>query len=126
MSDFWRARARSFKPAFAGWWQVLRSQPNTWLHAAITAAVFLLSWWLELPRPDWVAILITTMVVWTAEFFNTALEAAVDLASPEAHPLAKVAKDVGAAAVLIAAIGAVLVGLLVLGPPLWARLNSLL
>ena len=105
---------------------MLRSQPNTWLHAAITAAVFLLGWWLELPRPDWVAILITTMVVWTAEFFNTALEAAVDLASPEEHPLAKVAKDVGAAAVLIAAIGAVLVGLLVLGPPLWARLNSLL
>jgi len=62
-------------------------------------------------------------IVWIAEFINTALEAVVDLASPAHHPLAKVGKDVGAAAVLIAALAAVLIGLLILGPPLWARVN---
>jgi diacylglycerol kinase len=61
-------------------------------------------------------------LVWMAEFVNSALEATVDLASPEAHPLAKVGKDVGAAAVLIAALAAAAIGVLVLGPPLAARL----
>jgi diacylglycerol kinase len=57
-----------------------------------------------------------------AEFMNTALEAIVDMTMPEIHPLAKVAKDVGAAAVLVGACAAVLVGILILGPPLWQRL----
>ncbi len=57
-------------------------------------------------------------MVWTAEFLNTALEVVVDLAAPQQHPLAKVGKDVGAAAVLIAAVAAVIIGLLVMGPPL--------
>lgn len=63
-------------------------------------------------------------MVWTAEFINTSLEAVVDLASPQQHPLAKTGKDVGAAAVLISALTAVLVGLLLLGPPLWERLMA--
>jgi diacylglycerol kinase len=70
-------------------------------------------------------MVLTIAMVFTAEFINTAIEAVVDLASPVHHPLAKVGKDVGAGAVLIAAIAAVLVGLLILGPPLWARLVSL-
>jgi diacylglycerol kinase len=61
------------------------------------------------------------MAVWMAEFMNTALEAVVDMVMPDLHPLAKVAKDIAAAAVLVGAIGAVLIGLLILGPPLWAR-----
>jgi len=67
-------------------------------------------------------LLLTIGLVWTAEFLNTALEAVVDLASPQQHPLARIGKDVGAAAVLIAALIAVLTGLLILGPPLWMRL----
>ena len=61
-------------------------------------------------------------LVFVAEAFNTALEAVADLASPEHHPLAKVAKDVGAGGVTLAAIAAVIAGLLILGPPLWTRL----
>jgi diacylglycerol kinase len=57
-----------------------------------------------------------------AEFMNTAVEAVVDMVTPDHHPLAKVAKDVSAAAVLVGACGAVVVGLLILGPPLWAKL----
>jgi len=63
-------------------------------------------------------------MVWTAEFLNTALEAVVDLASPQQHDLARVGKDVGAASVLIAALSAALIGFLILGPPLWERLQA--
>jgi diacylglycerol kinase len=74
--------------------------------------------WLRIPARDWAILLLTFMVVWIGEFVNTAIEAVVDMTMPDPHPLAKVAKDVSAAAVLIAAAGAVLVGLLILGPPL--------
>ena len=103
---------------------MLRTQRNTWIHALISVAVFFVGLWLGLNRLEWTAIIIAGTLVWTAEFFNTAVEAIVDLVSPEQHPLAKVAKDVGAAAVLIAALAAVLIGLLVLGPPLWERLSD--
>ena len=72
---------------------------------------------------EWAIIFTTITMVWMAEFLSTALEAVVDLASPEQHPLAKVGKDVGAAAVLLSALAAVIIGFLVLGPPLWARLD---
>jgi diacylglycerol kinase len=74
---------------------------------------------------DWAVLLLTIALVWTAEFINSALEAVVDLASPQHHPLAKVGKDVGAAAVLIAALTSIIVGLLILGPPLWEKLQIL-
>ena len=71
---------------------------------------------------EWAALALTIGLVWMAECFNTALEAVVDLASPGLHPLAKISKDVGAAAVLVAAITSIVIGLLILGPALWARL----
>ncbi|MCJ7824753.1 MAG: diacylglycerol kinase family protein, partial [Anaerolineales bacterium] len=73
---------------------------------------------LRLSMQDWATLVLAIGLVWTAEFVNTALEAVVDLASPETHPLARVGKDVGAAAVLIAALVAALIGLFILGPPL--------
>ena len=84
-----------------------------------------ISIWLKLDTHDWALIIIAIAMVWTAEFINTALEAVVDLASPEQHELAQVGKDVGAAAVLIAAGSAALIGFLILGPPLWIRLSPL-
>ena len=122
---FFVSRAHSFKHAFHGWWFVIRTQRNAWIHAVITILVLLVAFWLRLPLRDWAALFLTIALVWTAEFINSALEAVVDLASPHQHPLAKVGKDVGAAAVLIAALAAILVGLLILGPPLWDKLNYL-
>lgn len=122
MRKFISSRFHSFCHAFRGWWHVLRTQRNAWIHAVIATVVFALSLWLRLEARDWAIIILTTAMVFTAEFLNTAIEAVVDLASPQKHPLAKVGKDVGAGAVLIAAIAAVLIGLLVLGPPLWARI----
>ena len=115
-------RAKSFQYAFEGWWYVLRTQHNAWIHAVITLAVAGVGLWLKLPLRDWAVLILTFMAVWMAEFMNTAIEAVVDMTMPDVHPLAKIAKDVAAAAVLVGALGAVLIGLLLLGPPLWARL----
>lgn len=101
---------------------MLSTQPNAWIHAIATVCVVALGAWLGLSNTEWAVLALTVGFVWTSEFINTALEAMVDLASPDVHPLAKVSKDVSAAAVLVSAIISVVVGLLVLGPPLWARL----
>lgn len=122
MLKFIRARIASFRHAFNGWWYVLRTQHNAWIHAIATSMVVMLGLWLQLPARDWAVLVLVIAMVWSAEFLNTSIEAVVDLASPVHHPLAKVGKDVGAAAVLIAAGAAVLVGLLVLGPPLWEKI----
>ena len=126
MRSFLISRANAFQYAFSGWWFVIRTQRNAWIHAIVSVAVVLLAAWLGLPARDWAVLVVAITIVWTAEFLNTALEAVVDLASPQQHYLAKVGKDVGAAAVLIAAGSSVLIGLLILGPPLWARLSLLL
>ena len=122
MKNFIITRIASFGHAFHGWWYVIRTQRNAWIHATITTLVILLGLWLQLPARDWAVLVLVIALVWSAEFFNTSIEAVVDLASPMHHPLAKVGKDVGAAAVLIAAGAAVLVGLLILGPPLWMKI----
>lgn len=116
----------SFGPAFAGWAHLLRTQPNAWVHAAITVAVVVLALWLRVGRVEWLALLLAIGLVWVTEFLNTALEAVVDLASPSQHQLAKIAKDVAAGGVVFAALIAVLVGLLVLWPPLSTQLATLL
>ncbi|HZD10575.1 MAG TPA: diacylglycerol kinase family protein [Candidatus Binatia bacterium] len=115
-------RIQSFRYAFSGWYYVLRVEPNARIHAAISVAVVAIGLWLRIERLEWAALILTMMIVWMAEFTNTAIEVVVDLAMPETHPLAKVAKDVAAATVLIGALGATVVGLLILGPPLWHRL----
>ncbi|MEJ2749067.1 MAG: diacylglycerol kinase family protein [Anaerolineae bacterium] len=117
------SRAKSFQYAFEGWWYVIRTQHNAWIHATISLMVLALGLWLRLPARDWAVIILAMMTVWMAEFMNTALEALVDMATEEFHPLAKTAKDVAAAAVLVGAAGAALVGLLIMGPPLLQKLG---
>jgi diacylglycerol kinase len=124
MISFITTRARSFRYAFSGWWFVIRTQKNAWIHALVSAVVIVVASWLRLEPRDWAVIVVAIAMVWTAEFLNTALEAVVDLASPEQHRLAQVGKDVGAAAVLIAASSAAVIGILILGPPLWTRLAN--
>ena len=123
MLSFLGSRANSFHNAFTGWWYVLRTQRNTWIHAIFSISAFLSAYWVKLETRDWALIILATALVWTAEFFNTALEAVIDLHSPEQHPLAKLGKDVGAAGVLISAGAAFLIGLLVLLPPIWEKLT---
>ena len=122
--EFFVSRGHSFAHAFNGLKYVLRTQRNAWIHATVSVFVIALAVGLRVSIRDWAVLFLTIATVWTAEFINTALEAVVDLASPGQHPLAKVGKDVGAAAVLLAALASILVGLLILGPPLWAKLQS--
>lgn len=126
IKEFLVSRIAAFGHAFRGWRYVLQTQQNIWIHSVIATVVVLLGLWLNLQLRDWAVLVLTIAMVFTAEFINTAIEAVVDLASPQKHPLAKVGKDVGAAAVLVASLAAVLVGLLILGPPLWMKLGSLL
>lgn len=116
------SRIRSFGYAFEGWWYVLKTQHNAWIHAVVTVIITAVGLWLKIPQRDWAVLVLTFMAVWMAEFMNTAIEAVVDMNTRDHHPLAKVAKDVAAAAVLVGACGAVLIGLLILGPPLWVKL----
>ena len=122
---FITSRIAAFGHAFRGWWYVLQTQQNAWIHSFFASVVVVVCLWLRIPPHDWAVIVLTIAMVFTAEFINTAIEAVVDLASPVHHPLAKVGKDVGAGAVLVAALAGVVIGLLILGPPLWAKLLSL-
>ncbi len=120
---FLLSRFRSFKPAIEGWWFVLRSQQNTWVHTVISILAIGLSFWLKISTIEWAIILLTMAVVWLTEFLNTAIEVVVNMVSPEPHPLAKAAKDISAAAVLIAALAALAIGLLIFLPPLIEHFN---
>jgi diacylglycerol kinase len=122
IKKFIYSRLIAFGHAFRGWGHVLKTQHNAWIHSVVATVVIVLGLWLGLPPRDWAVLVQAIAMVFTAEFINTSIEAVVDLASPVHHPLAKVGKDVGAAAVLVAALSAILIGLLILGPPLWMRL----
>jgi diacylglycerol kinase len=126
MKAFILSRIQSIQHALHGWWYVLRTQHNAWIHAFVSAFVFIMGLWLKLPARDWAVLILTIAMVFTAEFINTSIEAVVDLATRERHPLAKAGKDVGAAAVLIAALAAVLVGLLIMGPPFLKKITMLM
>lgn len=92
----------------------------------VAAIVIALGVWLQLDSLRWSILAVMIGAVLVGETINTAVEALVDLLSPQFHERAKVAKDVSAGAVLILGLTAVVVGLLILGPPLWLRLQGLL
>ena len=125
IKEFITSRIAAFGHAFHGWGYVLKTQHNAWIHSVVAFAVIAMGLWLGLPPRDWAVLVLAIAMVFTAEFINTSIEAVVDLASPVHHPLAKVGKDVGAGAVLISALAAILIGLLILGPPLWLKLVAL-
>jgi diacylglycerol kinase (ATP) len=113
-------RLRSVRWAWRGIRVMLASQHNAWLHAAASLVVVTAGLVLGLSVAEWCWIVLAAMAVWTAEALNTAIEFLTDVASPQFHPTAGKAKDVAAGAVLLTAIGAVIIGALVFGPHLAA------
>ena len=109
-------RLRSFKYALHGIRIVITSQQNAWIHAVITILVCITGILLGINRSEWFWIILAIITVWTAEALNTAFEFLADVASPDFHPLVAKAKDVAAGAVLIAAIGSSIIGLLIFLP----------
>ncbi len=106
----------SFRYAARGVALMLRSRRNRWL--GVLAALFITGagFGFGISRVEWCLVVLAYAAVWTAEAFNTALEILADKFTPEFHPLIRDAKDAAAGAVLIAAVGAVMIGLLVFGP----------
>ena len=107
---------RSFVYALQGLVFMLRSQPNAWVHLLATLGVCAAGLYLGLSRGEWLWICVAIVMVWSAEALNTALEQLADALHPERHPGIGRAKDLAAGAVLIAASGAAVIGVMVFWP----------
>ena len=112
---------RSFGFALEGVSYLIRTQRSAQIELVIGVMVIALAAWLGITALEWAVLVLAMVLVLALEALNTAIELAVTLASPGRHPLAKAAKDVAAAAVLVAAVGAAVVGLIIL----WPRLTML-
>lgn len=115
---------RSFRFAAAGIADLFRTQPNAQIHLAAAGLAITAGFYFSVSRMEWVAISICIALVISLEATNTAVEYLTDLVSPDFHPLAGKAKDAAAAAVLIAALGAVVVGCIVFFPRIWALFHG--
>ena len=113
----------SFRYAAAGIYFCLRTQRNMRIHVVAGFAAMGLGILLRVPLFHLAIVAVVSSLVVTMEMLNTSIEAAVDLYTHKRHPLAKIAKDVAAAAVLVSAINAVLVGLIILGPTLYLKVQ---
>ncbi|MBP8925262.1 MAG: diacylglycerol kinase family protein [Pseudomonadales bacterium] len=111
-----RGRITSFSYAFAGLWVLIRTQPNAWIHGVATLVVIGAGMHFALPARDWALLVGALGLVWMGEALNTAIEFVADAAVPEQHLLIKHAKDIAAAAVLLASVAAALIGVLVFAP----------
>ena len=114
----WGKFIAGFGHAFRGLWYALRTQRNMRVHVIIAFVVIIASILLHLSPVEFALIFIAITGVFIAEMFNTVMELCIDLASPQYHPLAKIAKDVAAGAVLANAILSIIIGLFTLGPHL--------
>lgn len=109
---------KSLAHALRGVDHILRTQPNARLHLLVAALVCVVGIYFRLSRAEWLWVSVAIVLVWSAEAFNTALEQLADALHPARHPGIGRAKDVAAAAVLIAAMGAAVIGILVFAPHL--------
>ncbi len=119
-----RTLVESFRCAFAGLAYAVRTQRNLRLHLLAGVLVLGVGAWLRLEAEKGALLLVAVAAVVIAEVLNTALETVIDLISPGYHPLAGTAKNLAAAAVVLAALFAAGLGVWILGPAVWARLAS--
>lgn len=124
--DGWARLLRSFGHAIEGIVYTVKTQRNMRIHLAAAAGALLLSWGLGVPRAHVLLVFFSILLVFIFELMNTAIETTVDLVVSEYHPLAKIAKDAAAGAVLLAAIAAVVVGFYVFFNPLLALARTVL
>lgn len=108
----------SFKYAFQGLIHVIKHEKNFQIHLIVAGVIIILSIFLELKKMEWLFIVLSIFGVFVLELVNSAIERAVDLVTNEIKPLAKQAKDIAAAAVLLYAMMSVIIGIVILGPKL--------
>jgi diacylglycerol kinase len=118
VSSYLRGRGRSFFHAGSGLVRLVREEKNAQIHLLATMVVAIAGVWVRLSAMDWSVIVLCIALVWAAEAANAALERVADVVSTQHHPMIGAAKDLAAAAVLVAALGAALVGGLVFYPHL--------
>ena len=109
----------SFSYAFKGIYFVFRNELNMQIHLLAAIGVLVAGFMLEINRIEWIFIIFAIVGVWVAEMFNTSIEILTDLVSPDFHELAGRVKDIAAGAVILATLGAVVIGGLVFLPKLW-------
>ncbi|MFT4601241.1 MAG: diacylglycerol kinase [Arenicella sp.] len=114
-----KVRLLSFKFAFEGLAHFFKTEHNAWIHLAAAVVVISAGLYFNLNVLEWLWISLAICLVFICEIINSAIERTVDLASSEVHPLAKQAKDLGAAATIIAAIFAVIVAIFIFAPYLY-------
>ncbi len=114
----WRKRAKSFVYAFRGIALLVRGEHNAWIHCAATVVAVALGLWLGLSAGEWTAVVICIGAVFSAEAFNSAIEALADRVSPGYDESVKRTKDLAAGGVLLVAVAAVMVGSIVFLPKL--------
>ena len=110
--------ANSFNHAYRGLVYAVRTQRNVRFHVVAAAAVLVISLLVGVSKLELAILILAIMAVFVAEIFNTALEFTIDLVTREYHPLAKLAKDVSAGAVLVTSVAALAVGYLILADDL--------
>ncbi|MGG4342745.1 diacylglycerol kinase family protein [Paenibacillus lautus] len=116
---------RAFGCAIRGILTAVQTERNMKIHIAAALIVFIAAALLQLDRMSWLFLLLAIALVFIAELVNTAVEAVIDLISPEEHVLARVAKDTAAGAALVAAVFAVVIGILVFYEPVWEWIQSM-
>lgn len=124
---FIRTRFKSFRYAFRGFRDMVLTEPNAWVHGTVTIIVLFLCWRLRIGEVEFALIILSIMSVWAAEAFNTVLELMMDYVSSKNYsPLIRRAKDISAAGVLVASLGAGVVGVSILGPRLVERILKMM
>ncbi len=116
MTNVIRNRARSFVYAFHGIVKLIMTQHNAWIHLFATAGVIICGFVFKISTMEWTLIIFATVIVWMAEAMNTALEFLADSITEESNKLIGTAKDVAAGGVLIASIGAAVIGIIIFSP----------
>ena len=118
----WADRIRSFEYAFSGLRVLLKEEHNARIHLVITVAVILAAIFFRISALEWLVMILTIGFVFVTEIVNTAMEDIADFISPQRDDRIKRIKDLGAAAVVVAAFAAVAIGIIIFLPKLWVLL----
>jgi diacylglycerol kinase (ATP) len=110
----------SLSAALRGAFYTLRTQPNAWIELAAIVTVGGAGLWFGISALEWAVLVLTSATILALEAMNTAIETVVDMVSPQYHPLARVAKDTAAGAMIIAVLGSLGVAIFIFGPRVWA------
>ncbi|MEW4370630.1 diacylglycerol kinase family protein [Paenibacillus kandeliae] len=114
-----------FYTAYEGVVATFRTERNFRIHVLATLVIVAAGWFFDVSEVDWILLILAIALVLGTELMNTAVEATVNLFSPDLHPLAKKAKDAAAGAVLISSLAAAVIGLIVFWDPFWIWFQSL-